>query len=85
MLSRTAKFYKKNKKARDKKKAYDTEYNKKTIKERASRTMARRALERMGKVKKGDGMDVDHQNGNPMDNRLSNLKVMKKSKNRAKK
>ena len=33
MLSRTAKFYKKNKKARDKKKAYDTEYNKKTIKE----------------------------------------------------
>ena len=47
--------------------------------------MARRALEKAGRVKKGDGKDVDHKNGNPQDNRLSNLKVMSKSKNRAKK
>lgn len=85
MLSRSAKYYRKNKQARDKKKAYDTEYNKETVKDRSSRVMARRALEKVGRVKKGDGKDVDHKNGNPQDNRLSNLKVMSKSKNRAKK
>lgn len=53
-------------------------------KNRASRNAARRAAERDGKVRKGDGKDVDHQNMNPRDNRKSNLKVMDKSKNRAK-
>lgn len=53
-------------------------------KNRASRNAARRAAERDGKVRKGDGKDVDHQNMNPKDNRKSNLKVMDKSKNRAK-
>lgn len=30
------------------------------------------------------GKDIDHKNGNPHDNRLSNLTIMSKSKNRAK-
>ncbi len=54
-------------------------------KDRASRNAARRKLMSEGKVKKRDGKDVDHSNGNPRDNSAGNLKVMKKSKNRAKK
>lgn len=53
-------------------------------KNRASRNAARRTAERDGKVRKGDGKDVDHTNMNPKDNRKSNLKVMDRSKNRAK-
>lgn len=53
-------------------------------KNRASRNAARRQAERDGKVRKNDGKDLDHQNMNPRDNRKSNLKVMDKSKNRAK-
>lgn len=53
-------------------------------KNRASRNAARAAAMKDGKVRKGDGKDVDHQNMNPKDNRKSNLKVMDKSKNRAK-
>tara|TARA_R100000664_G_scaffold21186_1_gene30435 strand:- start:380 stop:514 length:135 start_codon:yes stop_codon:yes gene_type:complete len=40
---------------------------------------------KLGRVKKYDGKDVDHKNGNPKDNRLKNLRVMSKSKNRARK
>ena len=36
-----------------------------------------------GKVRKGDGKDVAHRNGNPRDNRKSNLKVVSASKNRS--
>lgn len=53
-------------------------------KNRASRNAARRAAEKAGKVRKGDGKDIDHKNMNPRDNRKGNLKVMGKSKNRAK-
>lgn len=54
-------------------------------KNRAARNKARRQLMREGKVKVGDGMDVDHRNGVPTDNRRSNWKVMSASKNRSKK
>ena len=57
----------------------------KAKKDRASRNAARRKLSSEGKVSKGDGLDIDHTNGNPRDNSASNLKPMKKSKNRAKK
>jgi len=40
-------------------------------------------MEKLGKVKKGDGKDVDHSNGNPKDNRSSNLKVKAPSANRS--
>lgn len=52
---------------------------------RSSRNKARRKLEKEGKVRKGDGRDVDHKNGNPRDNRKSNLRVTSKSRNRSKK
>jgi hypothetical protein len=50
---------------------------------RAARGRARTKLENAGLVRKGDGMDVDHRNMNPHDNRRSNLRVQPKSVNRA--
>ena len=40
-------------------------------------------MERAGKVKKGDGKDVHHRDGNPMNADKSNLKVVRRSKNRS--
>lgn len=54
-------------------------------KRRAERNAARRKMEREGRVRKGDGKDVDHKNRNTADNRLSNLRVMSKSANRSRK
>ena len=51
--------------------------------DRASRNKVRRAAEREGRVSKGDGKDVDHRNGNPRDNRRSNLRVTSRSANRS--
>ena len=53
-------------------------YNSKTKKDRASRNAARAKLEKEGRVKKGDGKDVDHKNRNPRDNSDGNLKVTTK-------
>ena len=50
---------------------------------RASRNKARRQMIREGKAHKGDGKDVEHKNGNPLDNRRSNLKVGSRSGNRS--
>ena len=52
-------------------------------KKRASRNAARAKLMKAGKVKKGDGKDVDHRNGNPKDNKSKNLAVKPKSTNRS--
>lgn len=49
----------------------------------AKRKAARRKMEKAGKVKKGDGKDVDHKNRNPKDNRKSNLRVVSKKTNRS--
>lgn len=54
-------------------------------KNRASRNSARRSLMASNRVRKGDGKDVDHKNGNPRDNRRKNLSVMSRSANRSKK
>lgn len=54
-------------------------------KNRASRNAARRSLMKSGRVRKGDGKDVDHKNGNPRDNARKNLSVMSRSANRSKK
>ena len=52
-------------------------------KKRASRNAARGALMTSGSVRKGDGKDVDHTNGNPMDNRPANLRVVAAKRNRS--
>jgi hypothetical protein len=52
-------------------------------KRRAKRNAARKTMEKAGKVRKGDGKDVAHKNGNPHDNKKSNLGVQSKAKNRS--
>ena len=53
-------------------------------KRRASRNKVRRKLLREGRVSKGDNKDVDHKDGNPLNNAARNLRVITRSKNRAK-
>ena len=53
------------------------------IAKRASRNAARAKLSKGNIVKKGDGKDVDHKNGNPLDNKRSNLTVKTKTANRS--
>jgi hypothetical protein len=52
-------------------------------KRRAARNTARNRMLAAGKVKRGDGKDVAHKNGNPRDNKKSNLKAVPASKNRS--
>jgi len=52
------------------------------IKRRAGRVKARRIMEKDGKVRKGDGKDVDHKDRNPRNNSKKNLRVTSKKKNR---
>lgn len=52
-------------------------------KRRAARNKARRQMVREGRARKGDGKDVHHRNGNPRDNRRSNLRVKSRSSNRS--
>ena len=61
------------------------EYNSKpsSKKDRASRNSARREAEKDGKVRKGDGNDIDHRDSNPRNNKKGNTQVMSASKNRA--
>ena len=69
---------------RDYKKEYKEYHSKEVQKEnRASRNSARSAMVKAGKVRKGDGKDVDHKNGNPKDNKKSNLRVTTKKSNRS--
>ena len=51
-------------------------------KRRAQRNKARRMLEREGRVRKGDGKDIDHKDHNPFNNHYSNLEVQDKNVNR---
>ncbi len=71
-----------------KKRNYKNEYENyqgspEQIKRRSMRNQARAKLMAAGKVKKGDGKDVAHANGNPKDNSMHNLKVQSKSANRS--
>lgn len=71
-------------KKRNYRKEYDNYHGKpEQIKRRNSRNAARNALAKTGAVKKGDGKDVAHRNGNPKDNRRSNLTVQTRSQNRS--
>lgn len=69
---------------RDYRKEYDNYHAKpEQRKNRSKRVLARRKMEKKGRVHKGDGKDVDHKNGNPKDNSDDNLRVLSKSKNRS--
>lgn len=48
-----------------------------------SRKKARRLMEKLGKVKKGDGKDVAHLDNNPKNNSTKNLAVQKPASNRS--
>jgi hypothetical protein len=71
-------------KARDYKKEYQ-EYHSKPEQRanRSKRVLARRKLEKEGRVSKGDGKDVDHKDGNAQNNSTSNLRVMNRYLNRS--
>ena len=53
------------------------------IKRRDSRNKARRLMEDLGYVRKGDGKDVDHKNSNPLQSSRKNLRVQSKHSNRS--
>lgn len=69
---------------RDYKQEYkQNQSSKDEIAKRSSRNKARSYLMKKGKVRLGDGMDVDHKNTNPLNNSSSNLRVQSKSTNRS--
>ncbi len=73
---------------RDYKREYQTFHGKPQERRRRSlRVLARREMEKRGRVSKGDGKDVDHRK--PLSkggtNAISNLKIVDKSSNRSKK
>lgn len=72
----------KNTKARQRAQA---KYNSKPEqkKRRAQRNAARRKMIKAGKARKGDGKDVAHKNGNPNDNKPSNLVTQSRKENRS--
>ncbi len=72
------------KKKRNFRREYDLYHSKpKQKKRRAQRNKSRRIMMRKGKVRKGDGKDVDHKNHRTSDTSAKNLRVMSKHKNRS--
>lgn len=70
-----------------KKRDYRAEYaathgTEKGKKDRAARNKARREAMKLGKVRKGDGKEIDHKNFRPRDNSPSNLRVVSREFNR---
>jgi len=63
----------------------ENKYKKKPaqIKKRVQRNTARRKMIKAGKASVGDGKDVAHKDNNTSNNKLSNLKMEKPSKNRS--
>ena len=60
--SKSAKYYQKNKKARDKKKAYDTKYHS-TPARRKYRSQLNKYNRKAGTYGNGDGKDASHKGG----------------------
>ena len=69
---------------RDYKEEYKYHQTSAEKKRRAGRNKARRAALAAGKVKKGDNKDVHHKDGNPRNNKSSNVAVVSRKKNRGK-
>lgn len=53
------------------------------VQKRENRNTARRHMEKLGKVHKGDGNDVAHQDGNALNNSPTNWAIQKRHKNRS--
>ena len=69
---------------RDYKREYRLFHSKpKERKKRSNRVLARRKMIKKGKARKGDGKDIDHKDGNALNNGDSNLRVRSRTKNRA--
>jgi hypothetical protein len=69
---------------RDYKKEYENyQGSKEQKKKRASRGRARYSLMKKGRVRIGDGLDVDHKDTNANNNSAKNLRVQSKSANRS--
>lgn len=64
-------------------KEYEWQSRPEQMKARAARNAARRELMREGKVRKGDGKDVDHVDSNPRNNSRKNLRVRSRTANRS--
>ncbi len=67
---------------------YRTEYDnyqgsKKQKLDRAARNKARNEAKKKGRVRLGDGKDIDHKDGNPRNNGKGNTRVQAKSQNRS--
>lgn len=60
------------------------EYGKKHKDKNRARKKARRLMEKAGRVRKNDGKEVDHKDGNPKNNSRKNLRVLSRSANRRK-
>jgi|TARA_R100000482_G_C5111999_1_gene141043 hypothetical protein len=72
--------------ARDYKREYEQYHSKpEQKKRRAGRNRARRIMSMLKRVKKGDGKDVHHKDGNPTNNSKKNLRVESKKTNRSRK
>lgn len=72
-------------KPRDYDKEYDTYHGTpEQKKNRAARNKARRDAEKAGLVRKGDGKEIDHKDGNPRNNAPSNKQVLSRTANRRK-
>lgn len=80
-MRKSAKYYNENPEAKANKAKYDKKYNEQTVDDRVERNRARREAMKDGRVKKGDGKDVDHVNGI----KSKKTRVMSASANRAKK
>lgn len=69
---------------RDYKREYRLFHGKaKQRKKRSNRVLARRKMIKKGKAKKGDGKDIDHKDGNALNNGNGNLRVRSIRSNRA--
>ena len=72
--------------ARDYKREYEQYHSKpEQKKRRAGRNRARRIMTMLKRVKKGDGKDVHHKDGDPTNNSKKNLRVESKKTNRSRK
>ncbi len=72
--------------ARDYKREYEQYHSKpEQKKRRAGRNRARRIMTMLKRVKKGDGKDVHHKDGDPTNNSRKNLRVESKKTNRSRK